>query len=148
VSSRPLPDAVGDEEAASAPDDCIELRAPARPEMWSLVRMVASHAASLVNLDFEQLSDVRLAVDELATACSRGALPGCELQLVIRWEEGTLTVTCLASPVGADGGHDGELPLGFGPDELSERIIEALVDDYEISSLDGSTRRGWLRKSR
>jgi len=150
MTARPQPGAVGGQTEAG---NCIELRAPARPEMWSLLRLVASHAASLLDFDFEQISDLRLAVDELATVCSRGALPGCELQFLVQWDDETLTVTCLASAVGpgseeTDEARDGLLPPGFGPDELSERIIEALVDSYEVSPLDGSTRRGWLKKSR
>ena len=79
---------------------CIELSIPARPELWSLVRMAVGSVAAAIGFDFETIADLRLALDELCNACAVGATSSSVLSLICHWNEAGLYVDCSVSFIG------------------------------------------------
>ena len=129
---------------------CIELSIPARPELWSLVRMAVGSVAAAIGFDFETIADLRLALDELCNACAEGATSSSVLSLICHWNEAGLYVDCSVSFIGrahTPRTEDGDLPPGLSQRELSDSILAALVDAYGIAGIEHGSRRGWLRKS-
>jgi len=117
----------------------VDLSIPAKPELLSLARLTVAAVAARAEFDYEQIEDLRLALDEL---CSRMLVPDADGTLTLRyeWSPGDLRVSCAlrcaeafaADPVDSD---------------LSDRILDALVDDHGTSGEGGSTT-AWLRKRR
>jgi len=119
--------------------DAVELSIPAKPELLSLARLTVAAVAARANFDFEEIEDLRLALDEL---CSRMLTPDENGTLALRyeWSPGNLHVHC------ALGGSVSVLPNPADQD-LSDRILDALVDEHGTTDQDGSLS-AWLRKWR
>lgn len=131
------------------PDE-VELTIPARAELLSLARMTAAAVATRAGFDYEEIEDLRLAIDEL---CSRLLQPeereptasAGTLALRYRWDAGELQVSCqLLGSVPA--------PTADAERDLSDRILEALVDAHGTGAADdgaeGVVTHCWLRKRR
>lgn len=125
--------------------DQVTLVVPARPEMWSIVRMTASVLASRLELTFEDVEDLRLAVTELCSSCSVGAGPDatCEARFEISSDRFELyldisPVETSPSPTGEEG-HLSML-------ELSEQILRATVDSHAIDPVQDGLRHTYLCK--
>ena len=132
-----------------SPERSIELKIPARPELWGLARMAVASVASRLGFDFEEIEDLRLAVDELSIACARETSSASLLRLSCHWSTTGLYLECRVAPV-SDKGNDNEeggLPKGFSQRELSENILDALVDAHGICPAEEGARMGWLRKT-
>ncbi len=174
----------------------VELSMPASPELWSLARMTAAAVAALVDFGYDEIADLRLAIDELCTLCVSGDLDHTTLLLGYSWAGDEIRITCAAMPdaetggpvalaavpdetsAGAPGtvpaagaepaasagtsvddldvdmdvdGGSGAFDMDVAPamtrDELSARILDALVDEHGVRT-EGATRRGWIRKRR
>jgi hypothetical protein len=119
--------------------------------MLFLARMTAAAVATCVDLDYEQVEDLRLAIDELCiTLLSTGTESG-RIMLLFEWNaaEGTLEVTGTLVP------QSGPTTNGHAPDnagpllsfELSQRILDALVDDHGSDCV-GGLHRAWLQVRR
>jgi hypothetical protein len=125
--------------------DKVVLVVPARPEMWSIVRMTASVLASRIELSFEDVEDLRLAVTELCSSCAVGASAEatCEARFEIssdRFELHLEVAPVLESPVPvADQGALGLL-------ELSDQILRATVDSHALDPVKDGLRHGFLCK--
>lgn len=111
----------------------VRLVVPASPEYLRLVRLTAAGMASRLGFTFDEVEDLRIAVDEL---CFH--LLG-ERDDVIPSDEGR-TMDLIYS-AGADcititgrTGLSGAVPE---PSDLSEQILDALVDEHEVSGTDG-----------
>ncbi len=138
----------------------VVLSLPAHPELWSLARMTASGIASKLDFDVEEIEDLRLAIDELCGSCALGDDGSGRIELSYRWDDRSIEVVCrvefapsrrrdavavhAVEPLGEPGSPGGELSV----DELSARLLDALVDEHGVEPFDGLRRRGWLRKSR
>jgi hypothetical protein len=128
----------------------VELSLPADPQMLFLARMTAAAVASRAELNFEQVEDLRLAIDELCIALLRSGGRVGHIALLFQWDaQGTVDVVGTLVPEGdpANNGHhpqSSEPPL---PVELSQRILDALVDDHGTDAI-GGVHRGWLRLRR
>jgi len=125
--------------------DQVTLVVPARPEMWSIVRMTASVLASRLELTFEDVEDLRLAVTELCSSCAVGALPDatCEARFEISGDRFELDLEI--SPVEATPlptGEQGHLSML----ELSEQILRATVDEHTIDPVQDGLRHAYLCK--
>ncbi|MDA8267601.1 MAG: ATP-binding protein [Actinomycetota bacterium] len=123
--------------------DVVELAIPAKAELLSLARMTVAAIAARANFDFEEIEDLRLAIDEL---CSRllhqtGSEPAGTLRLRYHWSTEELEVTCRL-----DGAERAQVDAGDR--DLSDRILEALVDAHGDESSDGAGAHYWLRKRR
>ncbi len=122
----------------------VELSLPAKPELLSLARLTVAAIASRADFDYEEIEDLRLAIDELCShLVGHQGRPG-QLRLRYQWGDGALEVSCLL-----DGGAPGGLSGRAEPDEgeLSDRILDALVDEHGHDSEDAG-HRAWLRKRR
>jgi hypothetical protein len=125
--------------------DQVTLVVPARPEMWSIVRMTASVLAARLELTFEEVEDLRLAVTELCSSCAVGAAleATCEARFEISGDRFELHLDI--SPVEATlprTGDEGRLSML----ELSEQILRATVDDHAIDQVQDGMRHAYLCK--
>lgn len=122
--------------------DTVELSIPARAELLSLARLTVAAVAARADFDYEEIEDLRLALDEL---CSRligqpaTGEPGT-LSLRYDWQVGVIDVRCSLD------GAVTHVALDAEERDLSDRILDALVDDHG-SAADGSAA-AWLRKRR
>jgi len=92
-----------------SPERSIELTIPARPELWGLARMTVASVASRLGFVFEEIEDLRLAVDELSIACARETSPASVLQLRCHWSGASLYLECKVAPVYGEGNDDEKL---------------------------------------
>lgn len=115
----------------------IHLTIPAEPDFLRLARLTAADIGSRVGLTFEEIDDLRIAVDELCFAVVDG-LHGQALDLSFRLDDHGIAVegTCAVGP---------DAPT-VRPSELASTIVAAVVDEFGVAS-DDATRRFWLRKS-
>ena len=145
MSAMPTPDFVGARDVHR-----VELSLPADPQMLFLARMTAAAVATRAELSFEQVEDLRLAIDELCLALLGRDLRAGQIALTFQWDaEGTLDVVGTLVPEGepSRNGQDpnaSEAPLSV---ELSQRILDALVDDHGADAV-GGVHRAWLRMRR
>ena len=125
--------------------DRVELSLPARPELLFLVRMTAAAVASRADFGYDQIEDLRLAIDELAlTICGDEPLAG-RLQLLFKWSDDAIEVVGVYE---ADSGESRpELAVAQPANELSARILDALVDEHGADAV-GGCPRAWLRMRR
>src|SRR4051794_16800006 len=111
-------------------DDEVRLLIPAEPGFLRLARLTAAAVASRMGFTFDEVEDLRIAVDEL-----------CYFLLGGRGPTGTITLTCTIGSAGltvrGDGNWSSNGSSGPGAPptadlpELSRRILESVVDDYE-----------------
>jgi hypothetical protein len=134
-------------------EEVVELRFPARPDRLVLARLVTAAVASPSGFDVAELDDLRLAVDELCLSVGEEAAGG-SLCLRIATAGNEVIVTCTSENrayVGDDeapslGPVAGTAPASVTA-ELSERILDALVDSHG-RSYERSTTTAWFRKRR
>lgn len=114
----------------------IQLTIPAAPEFLRLARLTAADVGSRAGLTFEEIDDLRIAVDELCFAVVEGAAGAVlDLRFLLRDREVLVEGTCA---VGSD------VPP-VKPSDLATTIVAAVVDEFDVDSVD-STRRFSLRK--
>jgi hypothetical protein len=125
--------------AAEQPtQDEVRLAVPATPEFLRLARVTATGLASRLGFTFDEVEDLRLAIDELCYSLigSKGRSGTVELRYVV------LAQALEVEGVGAFEETVAELALS----ELSERILTALVDEHELSSGNGAPRFRLLKR--
>jgi serine/threonine-protein kinase RsbW len=107
----------------------IRLAIPGSPEFLRLARLAAADAGSRIGMTYEDLEDLRIAVDELGFAIT-GGRSECTLSLVFTLRDSVIEVegTCAD-----DGGS-------FAPTELARTIVAAVVDEYQLEAEDGQRR--------
>ena len=125
--------------------DQVVLVVPARPEMWSIVRMTASVLASRLDFSFEDVEDLRLAVTELCSSCAVDAAPEatCEARFEISGDRFELTLDVApvrGEPAAAP--EQGALSML----ELSDQILRATVDSHAIDPVHNDLRHAYLCK--
>jgi serine/threonine-protein kinase RsbW len=125
--------------------DQVLLVVPARPEMWSIVRMTASVLASRIELSFEDVEDLRLAVTELCSSCAVDAAEEatCEARFEISSDrfELHLDISPVVASV-AQASEQGALSML----ELSDQILGATVDSHSIDPVQDGLRHAYLCK--
>jgi hypothetical protein len=134
----------GTEEPAER--SSVELTLPARAELLFLVRMTAAAVASRADFGYDQIEDLRLAIDELALSIAGDEGDDGRLQLLFKWSDDAIEVVGVYEP-GGDGSRRGSLGLVQPANELSTRILDALVDEHGADVVAGC-RRAWLRMRR
>jgi serine/threonine-protein kinase RsbW len=122
--------------------DTVALSLPVRSELLVLARITAATMASRADFDIEEIEDLRLAVDELCLSVVGAARSGT-VRLEFSVDEATISITCELDRDGEP--DDGDAP--GEPDDLSIRLIEALVDEHGRDAEHGR-RRAWLSKRR
>ena len=113
----------------------VRLVVPAAAEYLRLVRLTAAGMASRLGFTFDEVEDLRIAVDEL---CFH--LLGHDDDDVFPSDEGRtmdLVYSASADCITITGrtGLSGAMPE---PSDLSEQILDALVDEHEVSGSDGT----------
>jgi serine/threonine-protein kinase RsbW len=113
----------------------IQLGIPGSPEFLRLARLAAADAGSRVGMTFDDLEDLRIAVDELGFAVT-GGQSDSTLELVFTLRDHAIEVegTC------ADEGGV------FEPTELARTIVAAVVDEYDLEVADGQRRFRFLKR--
>jgi serine/threonine-protein kinase RsbW len=111
----------------------VRLVVPAAPEYLRLVRLTAAGLASRLGFTFDEVEDLRIAVDELCFHLLGDADepgPSDEPRTM------DLTYSAGADYISITGstGLSGAVPE---PSELSEQILDALVDEHDVSGSDG-----------
>ena len=114
-------------EAVVPNDDAVRLSVPAALEYVRIVRLTGSGVASRLGFDIEEIENLRVALDELASMVIDFA-EGGELEITFFTTDNELRITGRA-PV-ADG-------VEVGVEELTAQILKAVIDDYELRSADG-----------
>lgn len=125
--------------------DRIELRFPARGDLIVLARLVTSAISARAGFDIEELEDLRLAVGELCLLTLQGSderYGDLRLELTVLGD--AIGVVCTLERATAG---DAPGPEGTEIAQLSEQILDALVDEHGRESQDGFVR-AWLRKRR
>lgn len=129
----------------------VELSIPATVEWLALARTTGAAIASRWSFTYDEIADLRLAIDELCLTLVEG--PSTErIELSYFLEDNSLHVegtTVLAAPDAvavSDAGLTGDFTLSA---DLSARILDALVDEHglEDGSVEG-TKKAWLSKKR
>jgi serine/threonine-protein kinase RsbW len=119
-------------------DNEVMLVVPAAPEYLRLVRMTAAGLASRIGFTYDDIEDLRIAVDELCFVLVGSGRTG-SIALTYWIENNALTIEGV--------GHftNPADPTFVGPNELSEQILAAVVDEHTVT-LDGDSPRFQLRK--
>ena len=112
-------------------EDEVRLAVPAKPEFLGLARVTAAGLASRLGFSFDQVEDLRLAIDEICFGITGSN--GTEGVLEVRFLLSPETLTVLG-----EGHFSGPSPVRLSP--LSEVILDALVDEHSISDSDGRPR--------
>lgn len=117
----------------------VRLTLPTTPHLLRVARLTAAGLAGRLGFSFDEIEDVKIAVDELCFALvgSRGR-PG-SLSLVYTLDIGVLLIEGSAS-------YEGTTP-DLAPTELSSQILAAVVDEHELAQ-DGDRLRFRLVKRR
>ncbi len=105
-------------------EDEVRLAVPAKPEFLGLARVTAAGLASRLGFTFDQVEDLRLAIDEICFGMTGS-----------KGRDGILEVHFFLSPEGLTVHGEGHFTAP-GPvqlSELSEVILDALVDEHSIS---------------
>ena len=105
-------------------DDEVRLAVPARPEFVGLARVTAAGLASRLGFTFDQVEDLRLAIDEMCFGLTGS-----------KGKDGILELRFLLSPEGLTVQGEGNFspPGPVHLSELSKVILDALVDEHSIS---------------
>jgi hypothetical protein len=105
-------------------DDEVRLAVPARPEFVGLARVTAAGLASRLGFTFDQVEDLRLAIDEMCFGLTGG-----------KGKDGILELRFLLRPEGLTVQGKGSFspPGPVHLSELSKVILDALVDEHSIS---------------
>ena len=104
----------------------IAITFPARPDYLRLARLTTADAASRAGFDYEEIDDLRIAVSELCALISGGN--AATLTLDFSLEPRAVSVRGVATTG------------SVVENEFSRDIVAALVDEFEISVDDGSSR--------
>ena len=111
----------------------VRLVVPAAPEYLRLVRLTAAGLASRLGFTFDEVEDLRIAVDELCFhllgEADNGAVADEDRTMDLVYSAGSDSITITGRT-----GLSGAIPE---PSELSEQILDALVDEHEVTGDDG-----------
>lgn len=114
----------------------VRLTVPAAPEYLRLVRLTAAGLASRLGFTFDEVEDLRIAVDELCfhllgngDGDANGHTSDEPRTMDLTYSAGDDSISITGST-----GLSGAVPE---PSELSEQILDALVDEHEVTGGDG-----------
>lgn len=114
--------------------DEVRLAVPAMPEFLRLARVTASGLASRLGFSYDEVEDLRLAIDELCFILigSRGRAGSVELRYAMVPDalevEGVGSFTDADADHGADADNSTELVLA----SFSQQILSSLLDEYAV----------------
>ena len=112
----------------------VRLVVPAAPEYLRLVRLTAAGLASRLGFTFDEVEDLRIAVDELCFHLLGDVDDEAELAAENRTMDLTYSAAADSITITGQTGASGAVPE---PSELSVQILDALVDEHEVGNADG-----------
>ncbi|HEV2069989.1 MAG TPA: hypothetical protein VGR26_09360 [Acidimicrobiales bacterium] len=110
----------------------VRLVMPAAPELLRVARLTAAGLASRLGFNFDEVEDVKIAIDELCFALVGTKGREGTLSLVYQLQADSLVIEGTGDFLGQD------VPAATG--ELSSLILSAVVDHHEMVDGDGSVR--------
>lgn len=127
--------------------DHVELELPARADLLVLARMTVGAVAARAEMPVDDIEDLRLAIDELCLSAVGDQRDG-RLELRYDWGPSEMEVSCTFRPSDPGASIHGESKnIGTLPSDLSERILDALVDEHGRDKVEGG-ERAWFKKRR
>jgi serine/threonine-protein kinase RsbW len=109
-------------------DDVVRLSVPVALEYVRIVRLTGSGIANRLGFDIEEVENLRVALDELASMAIEASTGG-ELEITFFTTPTELRIIGRA-PI-AEG-------TDVGVDPLTAQILKAVIDDYEMKTADGA----------
>lgn len=119
----------------------VDLSIPVQADLVVLARLTAATVAGRAGFGVEDIEDLRLAVEELCLSLV-GTRQDGRLHLSYECEGDAITVDCWY-----EAGDEAEAGRGAEVDDLSLRILDALVDEHGHELRD-SRPSAWLCKRR
>jgi anti-sigma regulatory factor (Ser/Thr protein kinase) len=123
--------------------DVVDLTIPAAADLLVLARLTAATIAARADFGVDEIEDLRLAVEELCLPFVRSGGEG-HLRLCYERDGESIEISCTAQLMRGDpvrrSGPDEEARQ---EDELSTRILDALVDEHGADT-SGGTPRVWI----
>jgi serine/threonine-protein kinase RsbW len=136
-------DLFADFEEGSPGDAEISLTLPVDAGWLSLARTIGASVAARADFTYDEIADLRLAIDELCLSLLERSTPTGRIEILYTLEDETLRVSATIS-----GGSPLDDPdRDVAAREFSERILDALVDDHGSDHL-SATPAAWLMKKR
>ena len=118
----------------------IRLRMPAAPQLLRVARLTAAGLAGRLGFSFDEIEDVKIAVDEL-----------CFALVGSKGRDGTLMLTYVlhdqALEIRGEGAFAGTDDAPPAPTEWSAQILAAVVDEHELGG-EGASMHFRLLKRR
>jgi hypothetical protein len=114
----------------------VRLTVPAGLEHVRIVRLTASGVASGAGFDVEEIEDLRVAVDELASLLVDHA-DGGELEMIFETADGELKI---------EGGTTVRPGGLVRLDDLTAQILAAVTDKYDVVTNNGHARFTCVRR--
>jgi serine/threonine-protein kinase RsbW len=121
---------MSDESGPSGPNgtrlaEVVRLSVPGSLEYVRVVRLTAAAVAARVGFDIEEIEDLRVAVDELASVVIEAG-DGAEITFMFSNRDDTFVM-------------EGSAAVTASPsiDDLSRQILSVVVDDFELDTADG-----------
>jgi serine/threonine-protein kinase RsbW len=129
---------MGSDSVTDGQGEQVRLTMPATPQLLRVARLTAAGLASRLGFNFDEVEDLKIAVDELCFAMvgSRGA-------------EGSLTLDYRLAGDGLIIEGSSDSPARARHDatgELCDLILSAVVDEYEVNYDDGYVRFRLLKR--
>lgn len=124
-------------------DRSVEVRVAAQLENLAVVRTVVAAIGTFEDLDFDAVSDLRLAVDEACTRLIRSAMPDSTLVLAVHPRENEVVVeastTCKSQDILTPGSFSWHV-LSSLTDEVTT-FQDGQADDGRMFGISMTTRR-------
>jgi anti-sigma regulatory factor (Ser/Thr protein kinase) len=120
VTASPDPSASSRDNALDEP---VRLSVPASMRYLSAARVVAASLGAESGLHVDDLDDLRLGVNELLSLLVESSAPGGRIDLEFAVRDGAITV---------QGSLQGGVAHAVEVDELTRRIVEAVLDRHEL----------------
>lgn len=129
--------APAEEDAATAGEDAtVQLTLPARPEFVRIARLVIAGLAGRNGFSYEDVEDLRIAVDELCYLIVGQIGHDGQILLTFTIRDGTLEVE----------GQGEAAVLELSP--FSQRILNAVVDSHDIRAVGDNVAFHFSRQRR
>ncbi len=121
-------------------EEQIRLSIPADPQYVRIARLVAASVADRIGFDYDQVEDLRIAVDELSQVILEDAPAVGAITITCSAVDDTLTITGVADWPTTNGSS-------AKISALSARILDTVVDEYQCD-VSGGRRAFRLLKRR